>query len=299
MNLAASSALSAIAASTSASINERELQDSITCLLVGTEPATCCAAAPATDQICSLINCTDFSTGGLKDDANCSCSNIVDFCESTAAPIASFMPELTTWCTSTQVCCGEDTDNDAFNLCFQELGVDLGGVAEMFGGGTGFDEGGTAIMSTDSASFTDDKMSMPFDSEPFDVDTMSIPTESELSGLDGVDVSEWGVGDMSMPTSSESTAADEDPSNLVVEGTTMPTDTDAGSTTAANTEPTKTQYTTTAPPIEPTDFTGYLDGFGESETGAITTTAPSEAPTEAKKASVELEAPQPAANTSG
>ncbi|KAL3788751.1 hypothetical protein HJC23_012307 [Cyclotella cryptica] len=160
-----------LAASASASAtkesNPRQLQESIACLLSGSDPATCCANADASDQICSIINCADLSTGTLKDDANCSCSTLVDFCSSTASFLATMAPDVTGLCSAVEGCCGADTTNSDFNTCLQESGVDISSLTGLMDGasaggdGIGPDMMGGDMMGSMDFSGLDGGMSMP------------------------------------------------------------------------------------------------------------------------------------------
>ena len=150
MKLVASCVSALFFAASASAINEvipRHLQQSITCLLSGSDPASCCASASSSDQICNVINCADLNTGTLKDDANCSCSTLVDFCSSTATFLASMAPDVTGLCSAIEGCCGADTTNSDFNTCLQDSGADVSSLTGLMDGtSTGGGETGSDAM---------------------------------------------------------------------------------------------------------------------------------------------------------
>lgn len=164
----------------------RQLQASLTCLVTGGDPATCCEGASSSDQICGLINCADLSTGTLKDDPNCSCSKFVDFCSSTASLVAAFAPDVTGLCSAVEGCCGANTTNSEFNTCLQESEVDISSL-------TGFMDGNSAEGDGTGSDTMGDMGGMDFSGLD---GVMSMPGAEALSDL---------IGGVSSPTSGTAT----------------------------------------------------------------------------------------------
>ncbi|KAL7474762.1 hypothetical protein ACHAW6_000715 [Cyclotella cf. meneghiniana] len=165
----------------------RQLQASLTCLFAGSDPATCCEGASSSDQICGIINCADLSTGTLKDDPNCSCSKLVDFCSSTASLLASMAPDITGLCSTVEGCCGADTTNSDFNTCLQESGVDISSMTGLLDGTSAGGDGTGSDMMGDMGGMD----SLGLDG------VMSMPGAQSLSDF---------IGGVSSPTSGTTTA---------------------------------------------------------------------------------------------
>jgi hypothetical protein len=123
----------------------------------------------------------------LKDDPDCSCSKLVDFCSSTASLMAGMVGDVTGLCSAVEGCCGADTTNSDFNTCLQESGVDTSSL-------TGLVDGASAGGNGTALDMMGGMDGMDFSGL---VGGMSMPGGQSLSDL---------IGDVSSPTSGTTTA---------------------------------------------------------------------------------------------
>ncbi|EED86217.1 predicted protein [Thalassiosira pseudonana CCMP1335] len=181
---------------------QRQLQESLTCLISGqSDPATCCAGS--TDEICQVISCADMDTGGLAD--GCSCSTLDTFCATTGTFLAAMVPEVADLCGAIDTCCTDENaaDTAAFNGCLGETGVDVTSLLSLLGGGG--DGGGATIM--DGLGDMMGGMSMPMGG--------AIPTL-------------YDEGDLSMPMYTQDIEQDQDNTSAGDEDTTPVDSTPSG-----------------------------------------------------------------------